>query len=76
MPPKYQEIHQHISYIIATMKEALRLYPVIGFPLFHATPKDEVVSICGFNLPANTESVFTTTPSVAALLYGAMTLKS
>lgn len=54
-PPKFQEIKEHVPYISVIMKEALRLYPVIALPLFRAIPKEKVVTICGFNLPPETE---------------------
>ncbi|KAE9987353.1 hypothetical protein EG328_003077 [Venturia inaequalis] len=54
-PPRFQEIKEHIPYMSAIMKEALRLYPVIALPLFRATPKYKAVTLCGFNLPPETE---------------------
>ena len=53
-PPKYKELTQHVPYIAAIMKESLRLYPVLGSPIFRETPKDGA-TISGHYLPPCTE---------------------
>jgi cytochrome P450 len=53
-PPKCLEIKQHVPYMAGVMKEALRLYPVLGSPAFREIPKDGA-TISGYHLPPYTE---------------------
>ena len=53
-PPQYDEIRQHVPYIGSIMREALRLYPVLGSPSPRKVGK-EGAHICGYYLPPGTE---------------------
>lgn len=53
-PPKFQELKQHVPYIAAVMKEAMRVYPVLGSPAVRKIPPDGAV-ICGHYLAPGTE---------------------
>ncbi|KAF2100311.1 cytochrome P450 [Rhizodiscina lignyota] len=53
-PPKYEEIRQHVPYIAPIMREALRMYTVVGSPMPREVPKGGA-SINGYFLPGGTE---------------------
>ncbi|QGI65311.1 hypothetical protein CEK26_009260 [Fusarium fujikuroi] len=48
----YQESLE-LPYFQATLKEAMRMHPAVGFPLERYVP-EEGAEICGYNLPAGT----------------------
>lgn len=52
--PKYEEIRAHVPYISAIMREAMRLYPVIGSPAPRKVG-DNGAHMCGYYLPPETE---------------------
>ena len=52
--PKYEELRQHVPYLEAIMKESLRMYPIVGSPLFRSAPPGGV-TIEGHYLPVGTD---------------------
>lgn len=53
-PPEYEEVRLHVPYVSAMMRESLRLYPVVGSPMFRKVSRDGR-NICGYYLPEDTE---------------------
>jgi cytochrome P450 len=56
-PPKLEEIKQHIPYLDCVIREALRMGPVVGGPLWRQVPETGV-SIENFWLPSGTDIGF------------------
>lgn len=53
-PPTFDQVRQHVPYLDAVLKEALRLVPAGGTPFYRAVPAAGA-SVDGFFLPARTE---------------------
>ena len=52
--PRYDELKQHVPYLDALLKESLRIYPIVGSPLYRSVPAGGV-TIEKYFLPAGTD---------------------
>lgn len=51
--PQFQEVRKHVPYVDLIMKEAMRIYPIVGSPLPKEVPKAGTV-INGYFIPGGT----------------------